>query len=381
MGMLYLTYAEPPSGVYSSQVVDVVRYVNDKLDAKIRLVAFISLHDFKKNKTAILKQLPDAIILPMLPKATYWKLNTVMLWFITLFTMPKVIISRNVIATNMALAIRGKSSVRKVCFDGRGAIAAEWKEYDVKVVESWKKEIDQLEEKAVNQSNFRIAVSSMLVAWWRKQYNYKSNDHVVIPCTLNSSFKAITPSIQDVKMSREKLGLMSSDIVMAYSGSTAGWQSFSILQPFLSHYLKQGKNYKVIFLAQEEENIQQLEKEFPGQVSRKWVPHQEVPSVLSACDLGILIREKSITNEVASPTKFAEYLSAGLPVIISENLGDYSVFVKNHHCGYVLNGHGYPLLEATSNEKRAAMIQLVEQYCTKDAHLDSYRTLKESLLN
>ncbi len=378
--IIYLTYAEPPSGVFSSQVVDVIQYINKELKSDIQLVSFISLHDYKKHKSIIIKQFPSAIVLPMLPKATYWRFNTIILWFICFFIRPYAILARNVIATNMALKIRDISTVKKVCFDGRGAIAAEWKEYDVKVVESWKKEIDILEKKAVISSNFRIAVSQKLVEYWNSNYGYHEKAHVVIPCTLNSSFKATSPTDIEIAESRNNLGLKEHDFVFAYSGSTAGWQSFSILYPFLSNYLKAGNHYKVVFLASEEENIQKLMDEFPGQVIRKWVNHNEVPFILTACDIGILIREESVTNKVASPTKFAEYLSAGLPVIISENLGDYSAFVKAQKCGYVVNDREYPKLETSSIETRTKMISLVQQYCTKGAYLELYKKLISELL-
>ena len=49
--IIYLTYAEPPSGVFSSQVVDVIQYINKELKSDLQLVSFISLHDYKKHKT------------------------------------------------------------------------------------------------------------------------------------------------------------------------------------------------------------------------------------------------------------------------------------------------------------------------------------------
>ncbi len=377
--MIYLTYAEPPSGVFSSQVIDVIQYINKELKSDIQLVSFISMHDFKKHKLLIRQQFPTALILPMLPKATYWRFNVILLWFVCLFIRPSVILARNVIAANMALKVRGKSSVERVCFDGRGAIAAEWKEYDVNVVKSWIAEIDLLEKRAVIDSDFRIAVSEKLVEYWKEVYAYSEQAHVVIPCTLNSNFKEKPITLVDIELSRAKFGFNVDDIVLAYSGSTAGWQSFSILYPYLSHYLNLGRQYKVIFLAPEEENITKLEQEFPGQVIRKWVAHSEVPSVLMACDIGILIREQSITNKVASPTKFAEYLSAGLPVIITENLGDYSSFVAKHNCGYVVTGNEFPLLSTSNIAQRTRMVSLVQDYCTKGAYLNQYRKLVDKL--
>jgi len=377
--MFYLTYAEPPSGVYYSQVTDVIKFLRSHCNANMRLVAFISLHDFSGKKKLIKQQLPDSIVLPMLPKAPYWKFSNFVLWLLCLIYRPKTIVARNVIAANMGINVRGLSSVNKVCFDGRGAMEAEWNEYEVTVPNSWKKSIGFMEEKAVNKSDFRIAVTQKLVQHWQSRYKYNGNNHVVIPCTLNSSFKATIPTQDDIIKVRSSIGLNADDIVLAYSGSTSGWQSFSILYTFLSSFLKESINHKVIFLAQEEDNITKLLNEFPQQVQRKWVNHQEVTAILTACDTGILIREQSVTNQVASPTKFAEYLSAGLTVIISDNLGDYSDFVRTNHCGTVVNGDVYPKITKTEIETRARMISLVKNNWTKDAQLNNYKKLLSAI--
>ncbi|MBP7245980.1 MAG: hypothetical protein KBA99_11835 [Bacteroidia bacterium] len=376
---IYLTYAEPPSGVFSSQVADVISFLNHKLNAEIKLVAFISLHDFSNNRKKIKKELPSAIVLPMLPKATYWRLNVIQLWILCFLLRPTSIIARNVIAANMALKIRNSSAVKTVCFDGRGAIAAEWKEYDVNVVDQWKQEIDQLEQRAVIESDYRIAVTEKLVDYWHKQYSYASGKHVVIPCTLNSSFLPNIPSDSEKTQARKNIGLQAHDIVLAYSGSTAGWQSFSTLYNYLAPFLKQKSENKVLFLSKPEDNIQQLEKEFPGQILQKWVNHHEVPMVLSACDMGILIREDSVTNRVASPTKFAEYLSAGLQVIITDNIGDYSDFVKEHHCGIIANGKPLPNIQNVDYTTRSRMINLVNLHFTKKAQLLNYSELMNNI--
>ena len=107
--------------------------------------------------------------------------------------------------------------------------------------------------------------------------------------------------------------------------------------------------------------------------------HQEVPIVLSACDMGILIREDSVTNRVASPTKFAEYLSAGLQVIITNNIGDYSDFVKVHQCGIIANGKPLPNIQNVDFTTRSRMINLVNLHFTKNAQLNNYSELMKNL--
>jgi hypothetical protein len=78
-----------------------------------------------------------------------------------------------------------------------------------------------------------------------------------------------------------------------------------------------------------------------------------VKDYLSISDYGILIREYSVTNKVASPTKFAEYLNAGLKVIISPEIGDFSAMVDKYNLGYVYHENNDMLdLKKVSNPEK-----------------------------
>lgn len=59
-----------------------------------------------------------------------------------------------------------------------------------------------------------------------------------------------------------------------------------------------------------------------GDACVRTVPHEQVGGYLCAADLGLLLRDSSPTNQVASPTKFAEYLACGLPVLRTTGIGD-----------------------------------------------------------
>lgn len=65
------------------------------------------------------------------------------------------------------------------------------------------------------------------------------------------------------------------------------------------------------------------------------LPPKDVPAYLSAADFGLLIRDSLITNKVASPTKFGEYLAMQLPVILSSGIGDISHLVDKHGLGLI----------------------------------------------
>jgi hypothetical protein len=93
-----------------------------------------------------------------------------------------------------------------------------------------------------------------------------------------------------------------------------------------------------------------------------------------------MIREDTITNRVASPTKFAEYLAAGLPVLISAHIGDFSTTVRANDLGLVWNeGTALPPLEPTGDARRARLRAYAADHLTKSAFDTAYRRILQAL--
>jgi len=332
--IFYLTFNDGPSGIYSSQVIDVVKFINTELSEPTKLISFISIRNFFSERKKIKLELSSAIVVPMFPGVKNWRYNKLALYFLCLLLQPRVIIGRSVLATQLAL--KCKNSKRRIVYDGRGAIEAEWKEYNVINDIEMLKEINKLEAQAILLSDFRIAVSHQLVKHWQKNFSYTGKAHVVIPCTLNSIFESTPISESIIQDKRKEMGFECDDVVFVYSGSIAGWQSFDLLYDFIKKYLSSTNKFKILFLSNKDDNITKLEVEFPGQIICKRVSATLVPHYLMAANYGLLIREHSITNQVASPVKFAEYLACDLSVLISENIGDYTEFVLENGCGAVI---------------------------------------------
>ncbi len=360
--ILYLTYNDQPSGVYWSQVTDVVEHLNTLGAGKVRLVALVSGRDFLKTRRAIKAHSPSALVLPMVPTMKRWKKNTAILAWVCRFLRPSGIICRGPFATWMALRMRERKLTKKVCFDGRGAYAAEWEEYRIIDDDALIAQFRPLENEAVDQSDFRLAVSNALVAHWRERYGYIGDGHVVIPCTLG-------------KDARTGTTLRRSDgtVRLVYSGSTAGWQSFDLLKGLLTRALDAQPDVQVLFLSKRDANNSALEAAYPGRVEVKWLDHAEVSAALAECDYGIMVRERTITNQVASPTKFAEYLSNGLKVITNEGLGDFSALVKEHGLGVVVDATGpMPKLAPVTTEDRDSLRSFASKHFTKEVFRREY---------
>jgi hypothetical protein len=379
--MLYITLDDGYSSVYQSQVIDVCNYLSKNFDTRVRLIAFFSPRVYFANRKKIKKAYKHSIILPLLPLQK-WKWNLLPLLLINFFLRNKTAICRNPFATNLGLQLKKYSRLKSVVYDGRGATYAEWNEYDVTPDQALRDAIKPLEKIAVLESDFRIAVSQKLVEYWQAQFGYADKKHVVVPTTLLSNFAHSDFTDEKIKEVRTEFGFDEKDVIMVYSGSSAGWQSFNLVTDFLATQIQKNPRVKILFLTKEDDFVRSLKARFPSNVYVKWVDHYFINLYLSVGDYGILIREQSLTNSVASPTKFAEYLALGLPVLISEGLGDYTEFVLHHRAGWIVTSADMEMnLKKRPLEEKQRLIDLSKKYFYKDSaqnHL-SYTLLLQEL--
>lgn len=367
--IFYLTYNDLPSGIYASQVIDVVNFIRIEKRARIKLIAFISIRGFRKNRIKIKKAAPSSIIIPMFPGVHRWRYNKFSLCILRMIYRPKKVIGRSVLATLLAMEVFKKKV--KIVYDGRGAISAEWGEYNVVQHKELKINIRNWEQKVITESDFRIAISEALVKHWNRQFSYNHNAHIVIPCTLNKVYEVVCDHNQVARLKRT-LGFDETTTSFVFSGSLAGWQSLPLLSVLVKYVLQKDVTYQVLFLSDNSPMINELSSEFPNRIRCMKVLVDEVPLYLSTCDYGILVRENSVTNEVSSPVKFAEYLACGLNVIISENLGDYTHFVRENQCGSVYTP-GQPLVLTPVSKQKNRDLALT--HFTKRCYEDAYDNL------
>lgn len=329
--MIYLTYNDQPNGIYYSQVIDVVNYLNSiQSKEKVKLVALISIRNFFENRKKIKARMPDAVVLPMAPGASRWKWN---LFQLNSVSGKEKIMSRGPFATALALKLKQNGQTKKVIFDARGAYKAELNEYNVVNDEILKSEISGIEQDVLRRSDTILSVSDALVNYWKSDYNFDSHKHVVIPCTLSNDFVFNFPPEYELANYKKEAGFNQDDIVVVYSGSSAGWQSFSLVERKMTEVMEKNVKVKLLWLTNDFDRNSDFVKKFKDRIITNWLQPKDVRNYLLAADYGILYREESVTNRVASPVKFAEYLSCGLNVLISENLGDFSGFVKEQGCG------------------------------------------------
>ena len=199
-------------------------------------------------------------------------------------------------------------------------------------------------------------------------------DHIVVPCCVDlSRFKF---SEEDRTRRREELGL-GDKFTIAYSGSIGSWYLTEEMADFFALFRRQRPNAHLIWLINgSHERVQQLMKNRnvpANHFSILSVPARVVPSYLSAADAALSFNKRCFSKIASSPTKYAEYLACGLPLIMNAGIGDSDALIDEWNAGVLLEN----FTEAEYTEAQTLIEKMVAQ---PDARQNA-RAIAERLFN
>ena len=130
---------------------------------------------------------------------------------------------------------------------------------------------------------------------------------------------------------------------MTYLGSGAPWQNLGQLSQIWSalYQADPGLRFKIV---SRDPRAAVLKSGLPGHAVEMHAAHGpgEVAQHLWDTELGFLIRTPDVVNEVSFPTKFGEYVAAGVPIVATDVGWDFSQIVKSTGCGLLVNWNTAP---------------------------------------
>ena len=77
----------------------------------------------------------------------------------------------------------------------------------------------------------------------------------------------------------------------------------------------------------------------------------ELTDALTIGDIGVMLREKSMTNLVAFPNKFSEYIKSGLLVLASENVEEQRKIILEYGIGEIKEKNSIEKIEVKVEER------------------------------
>jgi glycosyltransferase involved in cell wall biosynthesis len=229
-------------------------------------------------------------------------------------------------------------------YDCRAA-SAEEKLYDLKKGKNYSNNkfeilahVYQLERETLKQADKVFCVSNVLKNYLIDTYDTDGSKFLIYPCLADEKKFFLNENIRNIF--REKLGFKKYETVILYAGGfNMKWHISEFILDFYNLVAANSGDFKFLFLSSDLDSIKNHLESYPILKNRCTflkVKNEEVNNYLNAADFGVLFREDTIMNNVASPTKFAEYVMAGLPVLISENVGDFSNIVDENKLGILV---------------------------------------------
>lgn len=162
----------------------------------------------------------------------------------------------------------------------------------------------------------------------------------VIPCCVDlHRFKAADEISRDEV--RREIGA-ENRFVIVYIGSFGGWYLTPEMIDFLSAAQARNENAFALIVTQRDaekaKNLLLTAGLSENDFSVQSVAPFEIPRFLKAADVAVSFIKKCYSKQAASPTKIAEYLAAGLPIISNEGVGDLNELIEGEKVGVILRG-------------------------------------------
>jgi glycosyltransferase involved in cell wall biosynthesis len=208
-----------------------------------------------------------------------------------------------------------------------------WKKWSLKYLFQKKWEKDQIQ----NASGI-MTVSSGFSNILKNRSDQKPNI-ITVPCAVNvSEFEFNT---NDRVKIRAELGIGENKKVAIYVGKFCGLyinkNELNILEPIFKYF----SDMHLIILTSNPKN--ELEEIFFSFMDAKQrlhifnVPHRNVSGYLSASDFAISLVKPFHSAKYTSPIKHGEYWANGLPVLMTEGIGDERNFLEKEKGGVLFN--------------------------------------------
>ena len=148
---------------------------------------------------------------------------------------------------------------------------------------------------------------------------------------------------------RKQYGISDKERLFIYSGGISPWQCIDKTVDLFNRISDRIPDCKFLILSDQADKLS-LEQE---NIIIDKLPFDKVDETLCAGDYAFMIRDDLVTNQVAFPNKYCEYVASGMRIISSPYLRTVSKSIKENDLGYVLrdNNDVEGVIEYVMNDK------------------------------
>lgn len=182
---------------------------------------------------------------------------------------------------------------------------------------------------SLENANGVVCVSNRFKKYLLQEFKLDESNIIIVPSCIETNKMGYNHKNRDTL--RNQLGIGDDTKVIIYAGGCGHWHCDDKIANLFGKLYSTNKNIFLVFLTRKENhNLVKKNLRSSNVPDSAYyidsVSNEKVFEFYSAADYGIIIRFDSLINEVASPTKVIEYMSSGLGVISTTNVGDINEF-------------------------------------------------------
>jgi glycosyltransferase involved in cell wall biosynthesis len=162
----------------------------------------------------------------------------------------------------------------------------------------------------------------------------------VIPCCADFDHFPLV-SAEARAASRADLGIDAEAHVLAYLGSIGAWYMLDEMLDFFVVYRRRHPDSVMLFVTPQDPDI------FAAAAAARGLPadairvragtREQVPRLMAAADAGLFFIRPVSSKIASSPTKMAEMMALGLPIVGNAGVGDVAGILADSGCGVAID--------------------------------------------
>lgn len=161
----------------------------------------------------------------------------------------------------------------------------------------------------------------------------------VIPCCADFDHFPLV-SAGDRSVSRADLGIAPDAHVLAYLGSVGAWYMLDEMLDFFAVYRRRHADAVMLFVSPQPPGLfvaAAAAHGLPAEAIRvRAATREQVPRLMAAADAGLFFIRPVSSKIASSPTKMAEMMALGLPIVGNDGVGDVAAILTETGCGVAL---------------------------------------------
>ncbi len=186
-----------------------------------------------------------------------------------------------------------------------------------------------IDKRIIIRASHIVTLSNISTSYLRNKFAINSSKiSTIYTCTDTNKFRILEKNVDR--------------ICFGYVGTTVGWYLFDKTLDFISIAFRviPYSTFKIVTRDNKEFIIRQLvNKNIDiSRVTIKSADFESIQNEFAEINVAVFFIKESFSKTASMPTKFGEFLAAGIPCVVNGQIGDMASIIKEHpQCGYIVD--------------------------------------------